>query len=73
MTRAMPLNASALSMDKLRREGWTVERVEHHDRHSLVTHDLFGFVDLLALRPDQTLAVQVTTTRNQSKRIAKQG
>lgn len=63
------LTPSTRSLRKLEAEGWTVDTVER--RVGPVTHDLFGFIDLLAVRGDTTLAVQVTTSSNLAARIKK--
>jgi hypothetical protein len=65
------VSPTGLSIAELERDGWLVALVEQNLRHSYTTRDLFGFVDLLALKPGRTLAVQTTTTSNQSKRVAK--
>ena len=59
------------SLAFLRAEGYTVAIVEHWNAFAKIRQDLFGFVDLLALRPGETLAVQTTSGDNVSKRIAK--
>ena len=54
-----------MSLDHLRAEGWTAEVVEHWKRNPVTgqqtKHDLFGIIDILAVRDDETLAVQTTT------------
>src|SRR5712664_3249403 len=58
----------------LEAQGFTVEKVEHHLRHSVVTQDFMGFADFLCLRVSDrpgVLAVQATDTSNLSKRVAK--
>lgn len=59
------------SLDKLRAEGWLVAVAEKWNPFANVRQDLFGFVDLLAIRDGETLAVQVTTAENVSARLAK--
>jgi hypothetical protein len=55
----------------LRADGWTAEVVERWVPGVNVRRDLFGFVDVLALRGPDTLAVQVTTATNVSAHIHK--
>jgi len=61
---------NARSLDHLRRLGYTAQLVEHRDRFGK-THDLLGFIDVLALRDTETLAVQATSVDNVSHRILK--
>jgi len=58
------------SLAYLREEGYTVAIVERWNPHARIRQDLFGFIDLLAIRKDETLAVQVTST-GVSSRIKK--
>lgn len=51
--------------------GWTVADVEQQLRHSHTTVDLFNYADLLAIRGQETLAVQVTSPDNVSARVKK--
>ena len=60
------LNATKRSLQHLRRHGWTVdvaERFVTHGRGSVggYRRDLFGFIDLLAFRGNETVAVQTTS------------
>lgn len=59
------------SITYLEQLGWLVAKVEHPVPGARTTRDLFGFIDLLAIKPGETLAVQVTTTSHQANRIAK--
>lgn len=59
------------SQEWLAEHGYVFETVEHHRRHSLTTGDLFGCLDLLALRGLQTLGVQTTSAENVSHRLTK--
>ncbi len=53
-------------------QGWVlVETTERWVPHSPIRKDLFGFGDLLAIRPGEALVVQVTTTDHQADRITK--
>ena len=50
------------SLAYLRDEGYLVAIVEHWNPFARNRQDLFGFIDLLAIRRDETLAVQVTAS-----------
>lgn len=55
------------AVELLRCYGWAVEVVEHFERppgRPAYRKDLFGFIDLLALKPGRTLAVQVTVPKH---------
>lgn len=58
------------SLKYLKDEGWTVAITEKWNPHARIRQDLFGFIDLLAIRKGETLAVQVTST-GVSSRIKK--
>jgi hypothetical protein len=62
-----------LSLAKLREEGYTVAVVEHWNSFARIRQDLFGFIDLLALKGKEVLAVQTTTASNMSARVKKIG
>jgi hypothetical protein len=55
----------------LRADGWTVAIVEHWNPHARIRQDLWGFVDLVALKPGRTLAVQACAGASFAARIAK--
>lgn len=61
------------SMKLLRDEGYLVAKVEHWNAYARVRHDLFGFLDLLALKDGKKgcVGVQTTTASNLGKRIEK--
>jgi carbonic anhydrase len=67
------LSPTALSLRHLRDEGWTAEVVERWNPHARIRQDLFGFVDLIAIRPGETLAVQTTSAGNVASRVRKIG
>ena len=59
------------SLKLLRDDGWTAEVVERWNPHARIRHDLFGVVDILAIRDGETLAVQTTSGSCVSARIKK--
>ena len=50
------------SLAYLRAEGWQVAIVERWNPHARIRQDLFGVFDLLAVRDEVTMGVQVTST-----------
>ncbi len=59
------------SLTLLRERGWKPAIVEHYNSHMGRRVDLWGIIDILALRGDEILAVQTTSTPNISARIKK--
>ena len=59
------------SLAALRAAEWLCAVVEHWNHHAKIRQDLYGFVDILAVKPGATLAVQTTTASNVAARVAK--
>lgn len=59
------------TLKKLREEGYTAEVVEKRIPGMPVTKDLFGFIDVIAIREGETLAVQTTSGSNVAARCRK--
>lgn len=59
------------SLAKLREEGYTAGIVEKWNPHARIRQDLFGFIDVLAIKPNETLAVQTTSYSGVSARVKK--
>lgn len=59
------------SLKALRAAGYTAVVVEKWNAHIRRRQDLFGFIDILALRDGETLAVQTTSGSNVAARVAK--
>ena len=59
------------SLKYLRDQGYTVEVVEHWNHFARKRQDLFGFADLLAIRENEVILVQVTSGTNVSARVKK--
>lgn len=59
------------TLKHVRDEGYLAEVVEHWNSHAKIRQDLFGFVDVVALRPGETVGIQCTSTQNVSARVAK--
>jgi hypothetical protein len=67
----MATSPTQLTLKLLRDEGWTVEVVERWIPGANIRKDLFGFIDLVALKGDLTLGVQATSYSNMGARIKK--
>lgn len=67
----MSESPTKLTLRHLRDEGWTVDVVERWNPHARIRQDLFGFIDVLAVRGGETLAVQTTSASNVASRIRK--
>lgn len=59
------------SKDKLIKDGWMVQIVEVWNAFARKRKDLFDFVDILAVKDGQTLAIQTTSRSNMSSRTKK--
>ena len=67
----MANSPTARSLAYLREQGYTVEVVERWIPGANIRKDLFGFIDLVAIKRDETLAVQTTSYSNVSARVSK--
>lgn len=59
------------SLDHLRKAGYLVAVVEKWNPHAQIRQDLFGFIDILAIREGEVLGVQATSRGNISSRVNK--
>jgi carbonic anhydrase len=59
------------SLKYLREQGYTAAITEHWNGFARIRQDLFGFVDIVAIRDGETLAVQTTSYSNMAARIKK--
>lgn len=59
------------SLALLREQGYTAEVVERWNAFAKVRHDLFGFIDIIAVGNGQTIAVQTTSKSNMNARLKK--
>lgn len=69
----MTMTPTQLSLRKLREDGWQAQVVEVWNSHARIRQDLFGFIDIIAVRGTETLAVQATSAPNTSSRVRKIG
>jgi hypothetical protein len=67
----MSLSPTQLTLRDLRGDGWTAEVVERWNPHARVRQDLYGVIDVLAVRGPDTLGVQATSAANVSARVRK--
>jgi hypothetical protein len=65
------VNHNQRVLKSLRDNGYVAEVVERWDSFSRRKHDLFGFIDILAVGNSHTLAVQVTSRNNMASRRRK--
>ncbi len=59
------------TLKRLRELGYLVQVVEHWNPHARIRQDLFGFIDVLAVREGEVLAVQACASGDASKRARK--
>lgn len=68
------MSPTQLTIRQLRQDGWPcVEVVEHWNPHARIRKDLFGFIDVLAVGPRGTLAIQATSAGHTAARVRKIG
>lgn len=65
------MTPSNRSSNLLKSEGYFVAVTERWNSFAHIRQDLFGFIDLLALRNDSLVAIQATTAANIHARLAK--
>ena len=71
LERKMATNLNIPTRKRLTDLGYLVENVEKYNTFSRRKNDLWGFIDFLAIRRDEVLAVQVTSKSNMSSRRKK--
>lgn len=65
------MSPTALTLRHLRAQGYTAEVVEKWNPHARIRQDLFGIIDVIAVRDGETLGVQTTSAGNVAARIRK--
>lgn len=65
------MSPTELSLKLLREEGYLVEVVEKWIPGANIRKDLFGFIDMVAIKKGETLAVQCTSYSHVAERINK--
>lgn len=68
---AVLVSPTQRSLAYLRRQGYVAEVVEQNVPHARTKRDLFGFIDIIAVRDTDTVAVQTTDATNVAHRIVK--
>lgn len=59
------------SLEVMRERGYTVAVTEKWNPHARVRQDLYGFIDVLAIREGEIVGVQATSDNNLAARITK--
>jgi len=59
------------SLEWCRRLGYTAEVVEKTIPRTYIKKDLFGFIDIVAIKEGETLGVQATSMSNMAARVTK--
>ena len=59
------------TLQYLRDQGHSAGVVERYNSHSRTRHDLFGFIDIVAIVDGQIVGIQCTSTANISSRCTK--
>lgn len=67
----MAKSPTQLTLERLRKEGFLCEVTEKWLPGANVRKDLFGFIDILAIKDGSVLAVQATSKANISSRVNK--
>ena len=65
------MTPTELTLRYLKNEGYQAAVVEKWNPHARIRQDLFGFVDILAVKEGETLAVQATSYTNTAARVKK--
>jgi len=65
------MSPTARSLAYLREQGYLAAVVERWNPHARIRQDLYGCIDVIAIRDGETLAVQACSRGDVSKRIAK--
>ena len=67
----MPISPTQNTLKELRKRGYRAAVTEVWNPHARIRKDLFGFVDVLGIGPEGTIAVQATSYSNISARVRK--
>lgn len=65
------MSPTARTLKLLRDDGWLADVVERWIPRAKIRKDLFGLIDILAIRDGEVLAVQTTTASNVTARRQK--
>ena len=64
-------NSTKKTLEKLRKDGYVCAIVEHWNSHAGVRQDLYGFIDILAIKEGEILGVQTTSKKCFSDHVQK--
>jgi hypothetical protein len=67
----MPMSPTQLTLRELKKMGYFPAVVEHWNPFARIRQDLFGFIDVIGVKRDETIAVQATSLSNMSARVKK--
>jgi hypothetical protein len=67
----MATSPTQLSLKKLRADGYLVAITEKWNHFCKIRQDMWGIIDLLAIKENEILAVQTTSASNMSARAKK--
>lgn len=65
------MTPTARTLAALRADGWLADKVEQRIARINITRDLFGVIDILAIRGAEVLGVQATSRSNVAARLRK--
>jgi hypothetical protein len=65
------MSPTSRTLNKLRSEGWLPGIVEKFNSFTKTRFDLYGFVDVVAIRDNETIAIQSTSYSNVPSRVNK--
>lgn len=65
------MSPTARTLKALRDAGWTAGVVERFNHNTRRKHDLFGCIDIVAVKDHLTLGVQATSGSNAAARLKK--
>lgn len=65
------MSPTARTLARLRKDGCTAQVVERWNQYSRTRHDLFGFIDIVAIRDGAIVGIQATSGTNVSARVTK--
>jgi carbonic anhydrase len=71
MENNLATSPTQLSLKKLKADGYVCQITERWNAFAKIRVDLFGFIDVLAIKENETLAVQTTSYSNISARVKK--
>ena len=67
----MATSPTQRTLKRMREQGWAAEVVEKWIPGANIRRDLYGFIDIIGISGNETLAVQTTSYANISSRVKK--